>query len=225
MLQIGLIGSIFAYVPAARLHIDGPRLATPMGLRTATVKASGVIEDMVAKQAAEIAELRSQLEAMKDDLWLAAQSQPAPPTEPPKKGGPRKAPVYTLYGSLPPDFDAAPIEALIARRVTARLKKHYSEADRLQTRILRLGVKLDDPRKTWSLTPGWQEKQAALIEEDQQGWRKQQTMQADLEKRIKKLFQVRCASRRAPTLAPTAHSLPYSRSVALSLMCPSASLL
>lgn len=75
-------------------------------------------------------------------------------------------PTFRLYGRLPSGFDRVPVEALIAKRASARLKKHYSEADRLQRRIQRMGVKLDDRRRTWSVIKGWKKMQEKLKEEE-----------------------------------------------------------
>jgi len=159
---------------------------------------------VVAQQAAEIAALRSMVEELKcerQDQQLAlgdtppkrdppSPSPPSPP--PPKRAGPRgesSTPVeYTLRGSLPPDFDSAPIERLIARRVAARGKKYFSEADRVQKRILRMGVTLDDRGRTWSLRRDWKKRQAALEQEDEQNGRQQQLLKHELEGRIRFLF-------------------------------------
>jgi len=81
------------------------------------------------------------------------------------------APHMKRFGRLPTGFDAAPVEALIAKRARARLRKHYSEADRLQRRILRMGVKLDDRRRTWSVVKGWKKMQQSLREEEATSWR------------------------------------------------------
>jgi len=156
----------------------------------------GASSTLVEQQAAEIAELRRMVEALQRDVedqqvalgggatdegLVPLQSKPA-----------AKLPVYKLYDNkykLPKGFDAAPIERLIARRVRARLKKHYSEADRLQKRILRMGVILDDRRRTWSLRPRWQEMQERVVREDDQNGRQKQMLQQELEERIKFLFQ------------------------------------
>jgi len=67
--------------------------------------------------------------------------------------------VYKRFGVVPGDFNAKLVETLIDRRTTARLKRHYSEADRLQRRIQNLGAKLDDRRRTWSVVKGWKKMQ------------------------------------------------------------------
>jgi len=177
----------------------------------AIVAAETPVENIVVQQAAQIAELRAAVEEMQkeraelraagvvDDFLNSLDQKgkevsdaarvPAATSRPPKRSSAMKAPVYKLFGKLPADFDGRPsVERLIERRVSARLKKHYGEADRLQRRLLRMGVKLDDRRKTWSLRPGWEAMQASLSEEDQQSWRQQQLLQSDLEMRIKKLF-------------------------------------
>jgi len=146
--------------------------------------------DLVVQQAKEIASLRRQLEQLqgeRDDQQSAR--TPKRRGRPPKRApGTPRTPVYKLYGKLTEGFDAAPIERLIARRVVARLKKHYSEADRLQSRILRMGVKLDDRLRTWSLRRGWKESQEALAAEDAQMGRQQQRLQAEVEEMVKRLF-------------------------------------
>jgi len=87
-------------------------------------------------------------------------------------------PHMRLFGRLPQGFDPVPVEALIAKRARARLRMHYSEADRLQRRIQRLGVKLDDRRRTWSVIKGWKKMQEELeLEEEQSRRLKQQQQQ------------------------------------------------
>jgi len=73
----------------------------------------------------------------------------------PRVAGAKREVRYTQYGSAPRDFPYGLVEALIEKRTRARLKKHYSEADRLQARIGRMGVKLDDRWRTWSVVKGW----------------------------------------------------------------------
>ena len=51
-----------------------------------------------------------------------------------------------------------------------------------------MGVRLDDRRRTWSLQYGWEEKQASLKAEDEQSWREQQKLQAELDKSINEMF-------------------------------------
>jgi len=163
---------------------------------------AGNLEDLVSEQAEQIAELRRMVEDLQrggdGSKESAAEapvdaSPPMKPITPPRRpipGKTKKAPTYSLYGSLPPDFEFRPmVEQLISRRVSARLKRHYSEADRLQKRILRMGVRLDDRRKTWSLQRDWKARLAAVQEEDQQSWRQQQELQRQLEQRIRKLFE------------------------------------
>jgi len=167
---------------------------------------------VVAQQAAEIAALRSMVEELQNerqDQQLASgmsppegavlllpptRDQPAPPPptpSPPKRDGlgPKSsAPWYALDGRLPPDFDASPIERLIERRVVARSKRRYSEADRLQKRILRMGVCLDDRRQMWSLRRDWKQRHEALQQEDEQNGRQEQLLKHELESRIRFLF-------------------------------------
>ena len=77
---------------------------------------------------------------------------------------------YTRYGSAPRDFPEQMILALIEKRITARLKKHYSEADRIQKRLNNLGVRLDDRRRTWSVIKGWRKMQQAEALVESQGY-------------------------------------------------------
>ena len=144
------------------------------------------LEEIVAQQAAQITELRRMVADLQNDGGDRASTQvanqdggrPRKPI-PGKRTTSSKAPTYTLYGKLPPDFEFAPtVEQLIARRVKARLKRHYSEADRLQKRILRMGVRLDDRRKTWSLRRDWRESLQVVQEEDQQSWRRRKSSSA-----------------------------------------------
>lgn len=154
----------------------------------------GDLETVVAEQAQQIAELRRMVETMQQaraDVpaasFVASPTRTPRATRPPKTAG-TKGPVYKLFGKLPEGYDSTAATGLIAKRVTARLKKHYSEADRLQKRLLRMGIKLDDRRRTYSITPDWKEMQERLEEEDQRSWRQQQQMQQELEQRIKDIF-------------------------------------
>jgi len=151
---------------------------------------------VVLEQAAQIAELRKEVESMRqeqslyspedaDGIWRDQLDRPPVP----EIVRPSKKPVYKLYGRLPRRFDSREeIESLIDRRVSARLKKHYSQADRLQKRIMRMGVRLDDRRRTWSLQKDWEKMLGNLQEEDQQSWRKQQDLQKEVEQRMRELF-------------------------------------
>lgn len=186
----------------AALHPSAAHIVTEMRCAKASIlpclrmEADG-LEEIVAQQAAQITELRRMVADLQNDGGDRASTQvanqdggrPRKPI-PGKRTTSSKAPTYTLYGKLPPDFEFAPtVEQLIARRVKARLKRHYSEADRLQKRILRMGVRLDDRRKTWSLRRDWRESLQEVQEEDQQSWRRQQELQRELEQRIRKLFE------------------------------------
>ena len=66
---------------------------------------------------------------------------------------------YKAFGSVPREFPKALVTALLEKRSAARLRKRFTEADRLQKRIERLGVKLDDRRRTWSVIKGWRNMQ------------------------------------------------------------------
>jgi hypothetical protein len=81
------------------------------------------------------------------------------------------------------------VERLIARRASAKASRKFSEADRLQRRILRMGVRLDDRQRTWSVVPTWQQMQDELREADEQNGRLQQVLQQQLEERIRTLFE------------------------------------
>jgi len=141
-------------------------------------------------QAAEIEALRRKVEALRREhedqqvarglSWVEERTK--------KEAAGSKVPTYTQSGEVPTGFDAAPIERLITRRVVARLKRHYSEADRLQRRMKRMGVRLDDNKRTWSLRPGWQEKQQALALEDESVGRQQLELESDLDGRIRRFF-------------------------------------
>ena len=181
---------VSAWTVAAALHPSS--VIRRVSTRTRSHAVVAMSDDVVAQQAEEISALRKMVEDLqreRADLQTAETPVPKRHGRPPKraKGSPR-TPFYRLYGTLPPDFDSAPIERLIARRVSARLKKHYSEADRLQKRILRMGVRLDDRQRTWSLLPEWQERQQDLAAEDAQSWRQEQQLAAELEVKIKNLF-------------------------------------
>jgi len=56
---------------------------------------------------------------------------------------------YSLKGALPEGFDAAAVEALLARRVEAKLIKDYASADALQKEIVDMGVYLNDRERWW----------------------------------------------------------------------------
>ena len=88
------------------------------------------------------------------------ESGPRQEMVPPVAGAKREV-RYKRFGAAPADFPSGLIEALVERRTKARLKKHYAEADRLQKRIQRMGVRLDDRRRTWSVVKGWKKMQKA----------------------------------------------------------------
>lgn len=92
-----------------------------------------------------------------DTLGAGGAASPYAPnaTHPYANGAAAKPVGYTRFGSIPPDFDSRVVENLIAKRLKARLNRQFSEADRLQKQIQRLGIKLDDRRRTWSLLKGW----------------------------------------------------------------------
>ena len=83
-----------------------------------------------------------------------AKSPPKPTSAPKAARAPKKAkPLsegYALSGELPDGFDAAPVEALLAERVAAKLGKDYALADQLQANIEALGVFVNDRTRTWS---------------------------------------------------------------------------
>jgi len=149
-----------AWVGAAslQLHFASVRRtgAAPAPLVTCgAMEGDEAVIDVVAQQRAEIAALRSKVEALEREqnarrvaLGKGARRRP--------RGKARRPPSYKLYGEIPPNFDVAPVERLIARRAGAKAKENYSEADRLQRRILRMGIQLDDRRRTWSVLPTWQ---------------------------------------------------------------------
>jgi len=56
---------------------------------------------------------------------------------------------YKLEGTLPEGFDAAPVEALLARRVDAKKARDFETADALQKEVLALGVYLNDDARSW----------------------------------------------------------------------------
>ena len=154
------------------------------------------MEKVVAEQAAEIARLRSKVKNMQEERTSTPEASfvasPArTPRRPPpaKSGKPSKPPAgYKLFGTLPEEYDPTAAEALIGKRIVARQKKRYSQADRYQKRLFRMGIKLDDRRRTWSLRPNWKALHEDLEAEDQQSWRQQQELQRELETRIKDIF-------------------------------------
>lgn len=228
MLLVGQLAFAFAAVAtrsASLWHPGRPAMtATPERAARLFARAeSGSLEEVVAKQAAEIAELRKMVEEMQQDrqeletgadltemmrerqlelptegadLTTEMPESAVPPPQRKPQRRPSKAPVYTLEGEMPANFEnqRTAIERLIARRVSARLKKHYSEADRILKRIRRMGVWIDDKKKSWSLRGNWRELQATLADEDQQSWRQdQQTrvmLEQELERRIRQLFKL-----------------------------------
>ena len=130
---------------------------------------------------AKVVELRRERE---DQVTSETPTEPA--MRPRRKGQPMRS--YKLFGTLPPGFDPAPVERLIARRISARARKHYSEADRLQRRVLRMGVRLDDRRRTWSLQPGWQRRQEQLAADDERSLEEQRRLEGELDVRIRRFF-------------------------------------
>ena len=55
---------------------------------------------------------------------------------------------YTLTSRIPEDMDVAAVEALLNRRLDAKSRKAYEEADALQAEALGLGLLVNDRRKT-----------------------------------------------------------------------------
>jgi len=119
------------------------------------VKSKKPLVDLAA--AGDEAEARTRL--VKLEAVIAAEAETAA-KKPPKAAptpkaarAPKKAkPLsegYTLRGALPDGFDAAPVEALLAQRVAAKLAKDYTLADQLQTDIASLGVFVNDRTRTW----------------------------------------------------------------------------
>ena len=57
---------------------------------------------------------------------------------------------YTLDGTPPAGCDVPAVEALLAERVAAKIRKDYATADALQERLLEMGVFCNDRLRTWS---------------------------------------------------------------------------
>ena len=63
---------------------------------------------------------------------------------------------YSLAGSLPDSIDVAAVEGLLARRIAAKKQQNYDEADALQKEILKMGVGVNDRRRTFfDASSGW----------------------------------------------------------------------
>ena len=56
---------------------------------------------------------------------------------------------YSQAGALPADVNVAAVENLIAQRVQAKLRKDFDEADALQEQLKRMGVRVNDRRRTY----------------------------------------------------------------------------
>jgi hypothetical protein len=67
-----------------------------------------------------------------------------------RKWGPESDASYSLYGPLPPGFDARKVEHLLADRCAAKAKRDFGAADALQDQLVALGVRIDDRWRTWS---------------------------------------------------------------------------
>mmetsp|Transcript_3402 Transcript_3402/g.11387 ORF Transcript_3402/g.11387 Transcript_3402/m.11387 type:complete len:288 (+) Transcript_3402:102-965(+) len=183
-----LIAATLLFRPAAHL----------LALRAA-VRVEASVGSSAADEARKIVSLRVSARALADERQLFAEEQEpggaaAVRAERAERGArakrPRasKVPVYKPFGRIPADFDAATVERLIARRVQARLKRHYNEADRLQQRVLRLGVRLDDRRRTWSVQKGWARRRDAVAAADAASVRRQHELESEVEQRIRQLF-------------------------------------
>jgi len=106
---------------------------------------------------ARIASLRERIAA--EEAEAAAKPKPAAPKRAPRapnpktgsKLGKKLSEGYSLKGSLTAGFDAAPVEALLAKRVEAKLAKDYATADELQAQVVALGVYLNDRERWWSV--------------------------------------------------------------------------
>ena len=209
----GLIAATLLFRPAAHF----------LALRAA-VRVEASVGSSAADEARTIVSLRVSARALADERQLFAEEQEpggaaAVRAERTERGArakrPRasKVPVYKPFGRIPADFDAATVERLIARRVQARLKRHYNEADRLQQRVLRLGVRralhasgdllqqelgrpghgcvlsrLDDRRRTWSVQKGWARRRDAVAAADAASVRRQHELESEVEQRIRQLF-------------------------------------
>ena len=208
-----MIAATLLFRPAAHL----------LALRAA-VRVEASVGSSAADEARKIVSLRVSARALADERQLFAEEQEpggaaAVRAERAERGArakrPRasKVPVYKPFGRIPADFDAATVERLIARRVQARLKRHYNEADRLQQRVLRLGVRralhasgdllqqelgrpghgcvlsrLDDRRRTWSVQKGWARRRDAVAAADAASVRRQHELESEVEQRIRQLF-------------------------------------
>ena len=158
-------------------------VTTSASARRATMPSCG-LDSVVEQQAREIADLRRQvakLQAERDGQRGHGQKRR-------NAKSPADARAYHLHGELPDGFDSSPVEQLLARRMSAKLKKHYSEADRLQHRLQRMGVRVDDTNRRWTVLSDWRQRQAQLAEADERVGRQQQVLQHELERRIKDIF-------------------------------------
>jgi len=67
------------------------------------------------------------------------------------RGGPgSQTKGYVLQGNVPEGFDVASVEAMIAKRTSAKLSKDYATADALREELLLKGVKLSDQHRAWT---------------------------------------------------------------------------
>jgi len=116
------------------------------------------------KEAAKILAEAQLLDALQGDSQAGrqrfpAQYRPVPGRKPlPRRNPKRDAPLspaaadaYAQYGPLPDGFDIETTRHLVNARVRAKAARDYQEADRLQAKLIQMGVRLDDRWRTWSV--------------------------------------------------------------------------
>lgn len=69
------------------------------------------------------------------------------PSAPPRKWSDE---AYAQYGPVPPGFDTKQVSRLVAERCAAKAARDFDAADRLQSQLVAMGVRVDDRWRTWS---------------------------------------------------------------------------
>ena len=134
-------------------HVNGKRhikLATAGAAEAADEEPQETVEVHQKRQkkgrSQEEEDLRKRKKALNNRKRTRLMQEEAATTDP-QKPPPRDD--YTLRGALPEGADAAAIEALLERRMEAKLSKDYATADALQREIVAQGVGLNDQERWW----------------------------------------------------------------------------
>lgn len=134
---------------AVQLRMDAIELAlTPslieMGCDEALwseVRNKQALLDMAEKNEAQC---RKRIEFLRAAVASGDDSS-APARKPARPDGP-----FQLFGEAPEGVDVAAVEAILEERIEFKKAREFEEADKLQAKLLEMGVYVNDKRRTWS---------------------------------------------------------------------------